>query len=333
MALFLSEADVYAVLTMSIAIEAVESCFRRLAEGTALTQPRRRLHYAQRSFLHYMAGCDLAAGHVGMKIYTTSPNGPKFLVPLYRVETGELAAMIEADFLGQMRTGAASGVATRAMAREDSRTLAIIGTGLQARTQLEAVALAGRFETIRAFGRDKTRREKFASEMSERLKATVTPVDSAEKAVRDADVLITMTNSVNPVVDGKWLKPGMHINAAGSNFAQKAELDAKAVLWCDVIAVDCLEQAKMEAGDLIQAFDGDESRWNDVREISQIVAGKTPGRKDDREITLFKSVGITAEDIATAARVLELAREQGLGREIRMWQGEKGSAPLRADSF
>lgn len=323
MALVLREADVRAVLTMPMAMEAVEGCFRRLAEGKAHTQPRRRLHFAEKSFLHYMAASDSGAGYLGMKLYTTGPRGARFLIPLYRTETGEMVALIEGDYLGQMRTGAASGVATKFLAREDARVLGMIGTGLQARTQLEAVALARKFETIRVFGRDKTRRENFTKEMSEKLGRAVTPVDSAKAAVSGADVLITMTNTIKPVVDGKWIAPGMHINAAGSNFAQKAELDAKAVLWCDVIAVDSIEQAKMEAGDLIQAFEGDESKWEGVREMSEIVAGKVSGRTSSEEITLFKSIGIAEEDVATAARVFELAREKGIGKEVEMW-GEKG---------
>lgn len=323
MALLLSEADVRLVLTMPMAMEAVETCFRRLAEGKAETQPRRRLHFAEKSFLHYMAASDSAAGYLGMKLYTTSPHGARFLIPLYRTETGELVALIEGDYLGRMRTGAASGVATKFLAREDARVLGMIGTGLQARTQLEAVALARKFETIRVFGRDKARRENFAKEMSEKLGVSVTPVDSAKAAVSGADVLITMTNSIKPMVDGKWLVPGMHINAAGSNFAQKAEIDAKGVLWCDVIAVDSIEQAKMEAGDLIQAFEGDESKWEGVREMSTIIAGKAPGRTSSEEITLFKSIGIAEEDVATAARVFELAREKGIGREVEMWSEKR----------
>jgi ornithine cyclodeaminase/alanine dehydrogenase-like protein (mu-crystallin family) len=320
MALFLTEQDVRSVLTMPIAMEAVEDCFRRLAADKAENQPRRRLHFAEKGFLHYMAASDAEAGYFGMKIYSTSPNGARFMIPLYRIETGEMAALIEADYLGQMRTGAATSVATRAMARANASKVGIIGTGLQARTQLQAVTLARNVESIRAFGRDEARREGFASEMSERLGISVEPVESAEAAVRGADILITMTSAIKPVVQGGWLEPGIHINAAGSNFAQKAELDAKAILWCDLIAVDSLEQAKMEAGDLIQAFEGDETKWADVREISQIVANRVGGRNDERDITLFKSVGIAAEDIATAARVYALARDRGLGRQIPMWE-------------
>jgi ornithine cyclodeaminase/alanine dehydrogenase-like protein (mu-crystallin family) len=323
MPLLLSEADVRSLLTMPMAMEAVEGCFRRLAAGAAETQPRRRLNFGEKGFLHYMAASDSQAGYFGMKIYSSSPAGIYFLMPLYRSDTGEPVALIEANYLGQIRTGAATGVATKFMARSDSRTLAIIGAGLQARTQLEAAVLARKFETIRVFSRDQERREKFAKEMSDKVGLTITPVKTAQAAVREADVVITMTNSVKPVVDGKWLEPGMHINAAGSNFAKKAEIDAKGVLWSDVIAVDSIEQAKMEAGDLIQAFEGDESRWENVKEISQIVMGKAAGRTDDREITLFKSIGIAEEDVATAARVYELAREKGVGREVPMWEEKK----------
>ena len=322
MPLILSESDVRKVLTMPMAMEAVEACFQRLAAGSAQVQPRRRLSFSEKGVLHYMAGNDSVAGYFGMKLYSTSPMGAKFIVPLCNGATGEFIALIEANYLGQMRTGAATGVATRYMARADAKILGMIGTGLQARTQLEAAVLARNFETVRVFGRDKDRRESFAKEMSKKLGMAIAPAESAEKAVRGSDVVITMTSSMKPVIDGKWLEPGMHINAAGANWPKKAELDAKTILWCDTIAADSVEQAKIEAGDLIQAFDGDEEKWNSVKELSEIVAGKAPGRRDDKEITLFKSVGIAAEDVATAARVYEIAKAKGLGRDIPMWQSE-----------
>jgi len=221
-----------------------------------------------------------------------------------------------------MRTGAASGVAAKVMARADARTVAIIGTGLQARTQLEAVAHALKVERIRAFGRDVPRREKFAREMTERLGIPVTPTSSAEETVRGADIVITSTTSKTPVVESRWIQPGMHISAIGSNFAEKREIDTEAVRRCNVIAADSVEQSKVEAGDLIQAFAGDESRWATVREFSEIVTGKVPGRTSPEQVTLFKSNGIAIEDIVTAGRVYELAQQRGIGRDIPMWQGE-----------
>lgn len=318
MALVLTEADVRSIITMPMTVEAVDESFRRLAAGRAQTQPRRRLHFGERRILHYMAGSD--AGYVGMKIYATSPHAARFVIPLFRSETAELAALIDADYLGQVRTGAASGVATRYMAREDARLVGIIGTGKQAKTQLEAVACVRRLESIRAYGRDAARRQNFAAEMTERLKIPVTPVPTAEEAVRGMDIVITMTSSAKPVLEGKWLAPGTHINATGSNWAQKAELDTEAVRRSDLIAADSVEQSKIEAGDLIQAFaamGGDPAaHWSKVHELAEVVVGRTPGRTNADQITLFKSNGIASEDVTVAARVYQIARERGIGKEV-----------------
>jgi alanine dehydrogenase len=320
MPLLLTEADVQAILTMKLAIELVEESFRRLADGAAVSHPRRRLRLVGKGLLHYMAASDSAGGYLGLKIYTVSPSGARFLVPLFSSESGELVALIEANYLGQMRTGAASGVATRVMARADARTLGIVGTGLQARTQLEAVALVRNLNQVRAFGRDSERREKFARDMTARIGVPVTAVGSAEEAVRGADILVTSTTSTKPVVEGRWLSPGVHVNAIGVNFAEKCELDGEAVRRADVIAADSVEQSKMEAGDLIQAFGEDAQRWAAVRELSDIVSGKAAGRSSRDQITLFKSNGIAIEDIVVAGRIYELARERGMGREVPMFQ-------------
>lgn len=322
MALLLTEADVKSILTMPLALEAVEASFRRLADGSATLHSRQRLHLPERAYLHYMAAGDTASGYMGLKIYTSSREGLRFLVTLFDAKSGDLVALLEADYLGQMRTGAATGVATRLMAREDARTVGIIGTGLQARTQLEAVALVRKLGEVRACGRDAQRRERFAGEMSARLGISVTAATSAEEAVRDADIVIASTTSTNPVVEGRWLKRGAHINAIGANFPQKRELDTEAVLRCQVIAADSREQSRQEAGDLIQAFADDASRWERVRELADIVAGKVPGRSSPDQITLFKSNGIAIEDVVVAGRVYELARDRGLGRQVPLWQKE-----------
>lgn len=329
MPLLLTEADVKAILTMPMALDAVEDSFRRLADGAAVSHSRQRLHIPGKGYLNYMAASDSAGGYYGLKLYSSSREGMRFLVPLYSAESGELVALIEADYLGQVRTGAASGVATRVMAREDARTAGIIGTGLQARTQLEAVVLSRKLERIRAFSRDPQRRERFAREMTAQLGVPVSAVSSAEEAVRGADILTTSTTSIVPVVEGRWLERGMHINAIGVNFAQKRELDAEAVRRCDMIAADSREQSKLEAGDLIHAFGEDASRWAEVRELSDIVAGKAPGRTGRDQITLFKSNGIAIEDVVVAGRIYELARERGMGRDVPMWQKEARSAEGR----
>jgi len=240
-------------------------------------------------------------------------------VPLYEMPTGDLAALIDADYMGQLRTGAASGVATKYLARENSRVAAIIGTGGQARTQLEAIAAVRKLQSARVYGRDAAKREKFSKEMSEKLGLTVESASSSSEAVHGADILCTATTAANPVVSGADLAPGVHMNAIGANHAHKRELDAEAVESADVIVVDSIEQSRQEAGDLILAFQGDEVCWTGVKKLSEVVAGKAPGRTSDAEVTLFKSNGIASWDLAVAMKVYALAKEKKLGRELPFW--------------
>ena len=320
MTLLLTEADVRSLLTMPIALEVVEDSLRQQGRGELILHPRRRIKMPDNALLHYMAAADTVHGFIGMKLYTVVRGVARFVVPLFRSTTGEMAALIEADALGQIRTGAASGVATKYLANPSARTAAIIGTGYQARTQLEAVAGVRRLERVRAFGRDPDRREKFCREMSERIAVAVQPATSSEEAAKGAEILITATSATKVVLEGARLAPGTHINAMGANWPQKRELDAAAVARAGKIVVDSIEQAKMEAGDLIQAFGEDSSRWNSVQELAEIVAGKAPGRNNPTEITLFKSNGIAAWDLAAAARVYEMATAQGMGKSIPLWE-------------
>jgi len=329
MALLLTEADVKSLLTMPLALECVQHSFQCLADGSALLHPRQRLHVPSKSYLHYMAAADGTSGYMGLKIYTSAREGLRFLITLFSAESGDLLALIEADFIGQMRTGAASGLATRLLAREDARTVGIVGTGLQARTQLQAITQVRKLTEVRAFSRSAEKREKFAKEMTKAFKIPVSAVDSAQAAVRDADIVVTSTTSTNPVIEGAWLKPGVHINAIGANFPQKRELDAKAVERCDVIVVDSREQSKMEAGDLIQVFGEDAQLWSNVTELADIVAGKVAGRTSTNEITLFKSNGIAIEDIIVAGRVFEMAQEHRIGRNVPMWQNAEAEKRTR----
>lgn len=315
----INEIEVRQVLGMAHAIEAVEDISRKQATGEVVVHPRRRFELPGGGFFHYMAAADYSTGFVAMKQYTYVQGKLRFLVPLYKMATGDLLAMIEADYMGQLRTGAASGVATKYLAREDSRIAAIIGTGGQARTQLEAVAAVRKLESARAFGRDDAKRERFCKEMSERLGIAVTSCDSASEAVRGADIVCTATTASQPVVQGADLAPGAHINAIGANHAHKRELDDEAVASADVIVVDSVEQSRQEAGDLIIAFHGDEICWTGVKKLSDVVAGKVSGRTSDSEVTLFKSNGIASWDLAVAMKVYALAREKKLGRELPFW--------------
>ena len=321
MALHISESEVRAVLTMPVAIEAVEDISRKQANGEVVVHPRRRFELPGGGFFHYMAAADFSAGYVAMKQYTYVQGKVRFLVSLYEMRTGDLVALIEADYMGQLRTGAASGVATKYLSRQNSRVAAIIGTGGQARTQLEAIARVRKLESARVYGRDAAKREKFSLEMSERLGFPVESATSSSEALRGADILSTATTAANPVVSGADLAPGVHMNAIGANHAHKRELDDEAVASADVIIVDSIEQSRQEAGDLILAFRGDEACWTGVKKLSDVVAKKTPGRTSDTEVTLFKSNGIASWDLAVAMRVYALAKGKRLGTELPLWAG------------
>ena len=320
MTLLLTEADVRSLLTMPIALEIVEESLRQQGNGELVLHPRRRVKLPDNALLHYMAAANPVRGYIGMKLYTVARGVARFVVPLFRSTTGEMAALIEADALGQIRTGAASGVATKYLANTNARTACIIGTGYQARTQLEAVAAVRRLERVQAFGRDPERRANFCREMTERIGIAVEPTNSGEEAARGAEIIITATSATKVVLEGAWVAPGMHINAMGANWPQKRELDTGAVARASKVVVDFIEQSKMEAGDLIQAFGEDQSRWDAVQELSQIVAGKAPGRSSADQITLFKSNGIATWDLAAAVRVYEMAVARGMGKTIPLWE-------------
>ncbi len=326
MALVLHEDDVRAVLTMPDTVAVVEAAFRKQGLDQTRNQPRRRVVLPEaRGALHALAGYvpgqpgnpgQPGPGLVGLKAYTAMKGQARFVVLLYSGDDGRLLAMMEADWLGQMRTGAASGVATKYMARPDATTLAVIGTGQQARTQLLAVAAVRPLKAILAYGRDEDRRKAFAEEMTRHSGVPVRAVGSAQEAVREADIVVTMTTARDPVLDGAWLRPGTHVNAAGSNWANRREVDDTTVERSAVVAVDSKEQALLEAGDLVIAAASGHFDWARAVELGQIVAGNVSGRPAPEATTLFKSMGIALEDIATAGLVYKLARERGLGKEL-----------------
>ena len=318
--LYLREAEVERLLTMELALEAVESAFRAAASGQVENHPRQRFHPSSGVYFHYMAAADQICGYFGVKLYTSSPTGTRFLVPLYRADTGALVALLEADTLGRFRTGAASGVATKYMARAEAANVGILGSGHQAPTQLLALDRVRRLTSVRVYSPSPERRRAFAEKMSGPLGLRVSAVESAEAAVREADIVVVVTSAKQPVLQGGWLAPGTHVNAVGANFPQKRELDDAVVARAARIVVDSREQSRQEAGDLIAPFAGQPERWNEVRELSEVVAGRFSGRAAAEEITLFKSNGVALEDVATAARVYERARAEGVGQILKMWE-------------
>jgi len=319
--LHLTEADVRALFTMPMALEAVEDISRKQASGEAVLHARRRIELPGGGFFHYMAAADVSAGFLGMKLYTFVRGRLRFLVPLYRIETGGLVAFIEADYMGQMRTGAASGIATKYMARKNARVAGVIGTGLQARTQLEAVAAVRQLGEARAYGRSAERLAQFCSDMSAKLQLPVRPAATDDEAVRGADIVITATTAASPVCRGAALAEGAHINAIGANFLHKRELDEDAILRVGTIVVDSIEQSKAEAGDLVMPFGTNGARWESMLELADVVAGKAQGRQSEKEITLFKSNGIAVWDVAAALRVYRAALVKSAGRAIPLWEG------------
>jgi alanine dehydrogenase len=325
--LHITESDVRGVLTMPMALQAVERILRLQSTGEVIVHPRRRFELPGSAFFHYMAAADYSSGYVAVKQYTYAKGKLRFLVSLYEMAGGDLVALIEADYMGQLRTGAASGVASKYLARGDARKAAIIGSGGQARTQLEAISLVRKLESAKVFSRDPARRERFSREMTDRLGFSVEPTESAADAIRGADIVCTATTASQPVLRGADLSAGMQINAIGANHANKRELDSQAVAGVDVITVDSIEQSRQEAGDLILAFDGDDSCWTGVKRLADVVAGKTTGRASDAEVVLFKSNGIASWDLAVAMKVYDLVRRQGLGRELPLWSELSSSSP------
>jgi len=309
--LYLTEADVRRFLPMRDCIALMETVFKRLAAGDALNHPRRRLILPTRSVLHYMAGSD--GKYFGAKLYSSNPKtGAHFLFLLYRAEDAQPLALLEANYLGQIRTGAATGFATRLLARPESGTVAIVGSGFQGRTQLEAVAAALSVRSARVWSRSEEKRSVFAQECSSLLNLPVQPADSAEQAVRGADIVITATNSGKPVIESAWVEPGTHINAVGSNQASRQELPEDLVHRCNPIVIDSKEQGLLESGDLLLALQAEE--WNRVVELSAIASGRFT--RPPEAISLFKSNGLAVEDVIAAGFVYEQALKTGIGREV-----------------
>jgi alanine dehydrogenase len=315
MAIFLREADVQKLVTIAEAIDAVEEAFRLQGEQKAENTPRRRCRLGK-GFLHVMSASLPTLGVAGFKSYTTVGGVARFYVQLFSAEDGQMLAMMEADLLGQIRTGAASAVATKYMARPTASRVGIFGTGWQARSQLEAICAVRPIKTIVAFGRDQARREKFCAEMSAKLGIGVYPAAAPIEAVKDMEIVVAATNSKTPVLNGEWLGEGTHINAVGANFLSKQEVDVETVRRSSCVVVDSLEQSRLEGGDLARAAEADSFFWEDARELGLVVTGDFPGREDDREITLFESHGIALEDVALARRVYQAATKAGIGEPL-----------------
>jgi alanine dehydrogenase len=310
--LFLAESDVKALLPMGDAVGLMRATFEALASGAAKNQPRRRLVTPAGAVLHQLAGT--YGNYYGVKVYSTHVrHGAWFLVLLYDGSTGLPLAAIEANHLGQIRTGAASGFATDVLARPDSQVLGVIGTGFQARSQVEAICAVRPINRILVYGRNPERRAAFAAECAQAVHAEVQAAPTSQAAVQEADIVVTATWAKEPVLDADWIRPGTHINAVGSNQPMRRELPGELLQRAGFIVVDSVEQARIEAGDLLLGL----RDWDKVRELSGFA---TWPARDSHAVTLFKSVGLGVQDIAAAGLVYERAVAQGRGSQTPCFQ-------------
>jgi alanine dehydrogenase len=307
--LYLTEAQVAELLSPADALEAVEGCFRRLAAGEITNSPRTRLRVSGGVFA-IMAAADEGLQLAGLKSYAWLQEGTPFVVALFDLERGELAAVVEADKLGQLRTGAASGVAARYLAREGARSLGVIGCGWQAESQVACIREAvPTIEHVVAFCRTEERLEEFCKRVG--AESGETHRDAGEQ-----DIVVTATTAKDPVLRGEWLEPGALVCAIGANEPNARELDNVVLERATFVCCDSREQSQLESGDLIEPVARGVLDWLEVHELQEVVAGEVPGRQSDGDIVLFKSNGIAAWDVAIGAAALAKAREQNVGTDV-----------------
>ena len=309
MALYLTEEDVEAVLTIADVLEAVEGSFRRQAAGEIENHPRYRLRLED-GRLAVMAASDLGLGVAGVKTYAAGIGGATFVLTLFHASRHDVVAVMEADMLGRLRTGAASGVAAKHLAKEGAASLGVIGCGRQAETQIAAVRAAlPDIATTVVYCRDVERRETFANRMG------AEPADSHQEAAAQ-DVVVTITTSKDPVLRGEWLLPGALVCAAGANVPRNRELDNAVLARAAFVCCDSLDDARIESGDLIEPVAQGVLDWLEVHELAEVVAGEVAGRQSDDDIVVFKSNGIAAWDVAAGAAAVASARERGVGVDL-----------------
>jgi alanine dehydrogenase len=307
--LYLTEKDVEQLVSPADAIAAVEACFERLARGAVENRPRVR-QKADGGAFAVMSAVDHELQLAGVKSYAWVSAGTPFVVCLFDVERGELAAVIEADKLGQLRTGAASAVAAKHLARKDAASLGVVGCGWQAESQVVSIREAvPTIERVVAYCRTEESLAAFCKKLG--AEAGETHRDPGEQ-----DVVVTVTTSRDPVLRGEWLSPGALVCAVGANDPRARELDNAVLERASFICCDSIEQSKLESGDLIEPIDQGVLDWLEIHELQEVVAGEIQGRQSPEDVVLFKSNGIAAWDVALAAFALGRARERNVGVEL-----------------
>lgn len=303
--LYLKEEEIEQLVTVKETIDLLDKLFLEQAASRAFTNSRERLRMPGAT-LHLMAGA--MPGYFGFKAYTSARGKTQFFFFLYSAQSSELVAMMEANRLGQIRTGAATGLATRLLANPNANEAALFGCGWQAQTQLVAMDAVRNLKRVWIINRDPERRRAFITAMQPRVKAELIAATSAEDAVRRSQIVTTITNSRDPVVNGEWLTAGTHINAAGGNRLLRREVDDETVLRCNRVVVDSVEQAKIEAGEFLGVIQSGRRHWQEFIELRELVANPKIGRENPTDITLFKSLGVAIEDVAVSKLVYEKAK-------------------------
>ena len=313
MALILRESDVQDLIEMADVIACLEDAMRELGEGDAENEPRRRV-FPPGGLLNVMFASYPGGKCTGLKAYTVADGHVRFLVVIFGVD-GSLQALIEADFMGAYRTGAATAVAVKALGLPGSATVALIGTGWQAATQALALSHVLEISELRVYSRNEDRRAAFAEEQREQLGIKTVDAATAEAAVRGADIVVTCTTSHTPVIEADWVEPHALVAAIGSNCRNRAELPIELVERAQTVVVDQLGAAQLESGDLIQAAEAGKFDWAQAVELGSVVAGRWE-RPERPGITLFESHGIALWDLAAGSAVLAAARRRGGYEEI-----------------
>ncbi len=314
MTLLITEREVEDLLDMHTTLDAVEDLLRQHGEGRATNRARRRVGLPTSGLNVMFAGAP-EIGALGLKAYTVARTGARFYTMLFDPESGELLSIIQSDKMGQLRTGAATGIATKYLAREDATTLGVFGSGWQAESQVEAIAAVRDLTRIIIHSRSEEKRKAFAEKMGEKLDMEIETTQSPEEAAAQ-DIVVTVTSSVSPVLFGEWLKPGTHVNAAGSNMLFKSEVDREVIKRSSIVCVDSREELGLEAGDLMQSLETGVIMPEAVQEIGSVIAGRSSGRQSPEDITFFASQGLALEDMAVARIVYDRAVERSLGQEV-----------------
>lgn len=317
--LWISEAEVAELLTMEDAIDVLATAYRLQAQGLAGNMRRTHVREGD-AILHAVGGTIAGRGLAGTKTWMYTPGGASPLLIIFSIADGSVQAVVEAFAMGQLRTAATSGLATRVMANPEASTLALLGTGKQSFSQAHAVACVRPIRTVRVFGRRPEPRAKLATRLRDELGAEVTEHDEAAEAVAGAEVITAITRAADPFLAGEALTAGAHLNAVGAIVPSRRELEVSAVARCDLVAADSVAQARDDSGELGAAADVGQLSWDDVRDLAEIVETPPEELRSETDITLFKALGIGLSDVALGAEILRRAKLAGAGRGIETSQ-------------